>query len=42
MMYLKEIYSVKSHRNVAMDLVAATNQAILRGFPLIAGQGVSS
>ena len=42
MMYLKEIYSVKSHRNVAMDLVATTNQAILRGFPLIAGQGVSS
>ena len=42
MIYLKEIHSVKFHRNVAMDLVATTNQAIPRGFPLIAGQGVSS
>ena len=41
MMYLKEIYSVKFHRNVAMDLVATTNQAVPRGFPLIASQGVS-
>ena len=42
MMYLKEIYSLKLHRNLAMDLIATTNQAIPRGFPLIAGLCVSS
>ena len=42
MMYLKEIYSVKLHKNLAMDLIATTNQAIPKGFALIAGQGVSN
>ena len=40
MIYLKEIYSVKLHRNLAMDLMAAASQAIPKGFPMIAGQGV--
>ena len=41
MTYLKEMYSVKLHRNLAMDLIATANQAIPKGFALIAGQCVS-
>ena len=40
-MYLKQIYSVKLHRNLAMNLIATTIQAIPKWFALIGGQGVS-
>ena len=40
--YLKEIYSVKFHGNVVIDLVATTNQTIPTGFLLIAEQSESS
>ena len=35
-MCLKQIYSIKLGRNLAMNLIAATSQAILKRFSVIA------